>query len=146
MKITSKFARLFSFLIIIVTSIFILSSCGTIDSKVSKLLKNDLNASVEIIKLYYNEEKQGCFVEFQTRTYTDKAVVHLDTGKIEYESDYDYYVEKAEELRNQKPINENELHKYNQKILDSSYPYWSFSVSVFEIDGSPKDSNWTRIK
>lgn len=149
MRTTNKLLHTLTLALLIIASLLALSSCNStisIENKINKLLEDDLNSSVEIIKLYYNEEEQGCFVEFQTSTYTDKAAIHLDTGLIEYESEFDYYAAKAEELRNQNPINENELHKYNQKIIDSSYPYWSFSVTVFEADGRPEDSDWERIK
>ena len=122
------------------------SDAASIEKNINKLLKNDLNTSIEIIKLYHNEEKHGCFVEFQTRSYTDKAAINLNTEIIEYESEFDYWTAKAEELRNQKPINQTELHKYNQKIINSFYAEWSFSITVFEANGRPKDSDWERIK
>lgn len=131
----------------LINAIF-LSSCGfnSIEKEVTKILKDDLDSSVEIIKLYHSKEKQGCFVEFQTELYSDKAAIKLDTGTIEYETEYDYWVEKAEQLRKQKPINENELHKYNQKIINSFYSEWSFSITVFEANGRPEDSDWRKIK
>ena len=130
------------------TCVFSLSSCvhNSIEKKVRELLNDDLHSSVEIIKLYHNEEKQGCFVEFQTSLYTDKAAINLDTDEIVYESEFDYWTARAEELRKQNPINEDELHKYNQKILNSVYAEWSFSVTIFEANGRPEDSNWERIK
>lgn len=141
--------RILSTLLILAT-IFTLSSCSiftnSTEKEINRLLKDDLNDSIKITKLYYNEEKQGCFVEFQTSTYTDKAAVHLDTGAIDYESEFDYYTEKAEELRNQNPINQEELHKCNQEILNSSYADWHFAIVVFEANGRPEDSSWKRIK
>ncbi len=134
--------------LLILTNILVLFSCGkiSIEKEVNEILSNDLNSSIKIIKLYHNEEKQGCFVEFQANSYTDKAAIKLDTGEIEYESEYDYWVVKAEQLRKQKPINESELHKYNQKIINSFYIEYSFSVTVFEADGRPEESKWKRIK
>ena len=134
-------------LLILISSLS-LSSCGynSIEKEVIEILNNDLDTSVEIIKLYHNEEKQGCFVEFQTSSHADKAAIKLNTGEIEYESEYDYWVAKAEYLRKQKPINEVELHKYNQKIINSFYVGYSFSITVYEADGRPEDSDWKRIK
>ena len=138
-KLTFQF---FAFLLI-VTMIFSLSSCNrhstektvnTIEKKVNAMLKKDLNSSIEIIKLYYNEEKQGCFVMFETVSYADKAAINLDTGVIEYESEYDYWSTKIGE------------HEYNQKILNSFYAEWNFAITVFEANGRPKDSDWERIK
>lgn len=149
MKSDNKLFHTLIISLLIITSIFALFACNStisIEKKIDKLLEDDLNASVKITKLYYNEEKQGCFVEFQTNTYADKAAVHLDTGVIDYESEFDYYTEKAEKLRNQTPINQEELHKCNEKILNSSYAGWHFAIVVFEADGRPKDSDWERIK
>jgi len=137
------------FIFLIIINIVLLSSCGynSIEKEVNKILKEDLDTSIEIIKLYYNEEKQGCFVEFKTNSSVDNAAIKLDTNEIVYEKEYDYWCEKAEYLRKQKPINESLLHEYNQKILDSAfYAEWHFSVTIFEANSRPKDSDWQRIK
>jgi len=137
------------FIFLIIINIVLLSSCGynSIEKEVNKILKEDLDTSIEIIKLYYNEEKQGCFVEFKTNSSVDNAAIKLDTNEIVYEKEYDYWSEKAEYLRKQKPINESLLHEYNQKILDSAfYAEWHFSVTIFEANSRPKDSDWQRIK
>lgn len=148
MKSIKQILHTIIFTLFILMSAFSLSSCrhSSIEKEVNKILKNDLNTSVEIIKLYHNEEKHGCFVEFQTRSYADKAAIKLDIGEIEYESEFDYWTAKAEELRKQNPINENLLHEYNQKIINSFYVGYSFSIAVFENDGCPEDSDWERIK
>lgn len=85
-------------------------------------------------------KKQCCFVEFKTNSHTDKTSIYLDTDVIECESAYDYWSAKFKELRNQKLINQSELHKYNQKIINSFYSEWSFSVTIFEVNGRPEDS------
>lgn len=147
MKLTTKIAHIITSLLIIV-NIFMLTSCkhNSTEKIVHEILRNDLNSSVEIIKLYYSEDKYGYFVEFKTNSYTDKAAIKLENNAIEYESEYNYWVAKAEQLRKQKPINEIELHKYNQKIINSFYAEWNFSVVVFEANGRPEDSDWKRIK
>lgn len=137
MKTTKQILHTIILALLILISTLSLSSCGnnSIEREVNKILKNDLNSSVEIIKLYYNEEKQGCVVEFKTSSYTDKAAIQLDTSEIVYESEYDYWSTKIGE------------HKYNQKILDSAwYAEWNFAVTIFEANGRPKDSDWEKIK
>lgn len=148
MKTIKQILHFFMLTLLILIGIFSLSSCShsSIEKEVNKILKNDLKFSIEIIKLYHNEEKQGCFVEFRADSYSDKAAINLNTDTIDYESEYDYYVEKAERLRKQTPINETALHECNQKILNSLYPEWSFSVTVFEANGRPEDSDWKRLK
>lgn len=137
MKNTKQILQALILSLIILVSIFGLSACNStnsIDEKINNLLKDDLNSSVKITKLYYNEEKQGCFVEFQTSSYTDKAAIKLKTGEIEYESEFDYWSTKVGE------------HEYNQKILNSFYAEWNFSITVFEANGRPEDSSWKKIK
>lgn len=154
MKITNQILRITFLTLIILISTFTLSSCKSffirdifIEKEVNKILKDDLNTRVKILRLYYNEEENGYFVKFETISYIDKAAINLDTGVIVYEREFDNWSAKAEYLRNQKPINEYELHKYNQKILDSAfYAEWNFAISLFEADGRPEDSEWKRIK
>lgn len=137
MKTTKQNLHAILLALLILANVFLLSSCGynSIEKEVNEILKNDLGSSVEIIKLYYNEEEQGCFVEFQTRSYTDEAAIKLDTNEIVYKSDYDYWSTRIGE------------HKYNQKILDSAwFAGYQFSVAIYEADGRPEDSNWKRIK
>lgn len=113
---------------------------------VESILEKDLNTSVKITTLYYNEEAQGCFVEFTTEGSFDAAAVHLDTGDIDYKSKFNYYSEKAERLRAQSPINETELHKCNQEILNSSYAEWNFTVAVMKADGTVESNGWKKVK
>ena len=83
-------------------------------------------------------------MEFNSKSSTDIAAVHLDTGKIEYQSEFDYYSNKVEKLRKQKPINEQELHKCNQKILEcADLTGWKFTLT---LNGATKENGWERIK
>lgn len=115
-------------------------------SVVEELLEKDLEASIKITKLYFNEEKQGCYVEFEANNSADAAAVHLTTGKIDYKSEFNYYSEEAKRLRSQTPINEQKLHECNQKILNSSYAEWSFSITVIENDNNASKNGWEKIK
>ena len=153
MKNHKKYIIVSFIVLMIFVSVFVLSSCSIgissnyIERKANSLLENDLNSDVKIIKLYYNEKEQGCYVEFQTPIYTDKAAIHLDTHIIYYASEFDYYSKKAEELRKQKPINVEKLAEYNQKILDAaSLRKWGYATLVFETNGRPSDSDWRRVK
>ena len=126
--------------------IFIFSGNKGVSGEIEKLLEDDLGESVKITALYYNEEAQGCFVEFTAGGSFDEAAVHLDTEDIDYKSEFEYYSEKAERLRAQTPINETELHKCNQEILNSSYAEWNFTIAVMEADGKTKSNGWEKIK
>ena len=115
-----------------------------IENEVKTILEDNLGSSVKITTLYYNEDKQGCLVEFETKNSVDIAAVHLDSGKVEYQSEYDYYSTRAEKLRKQSPINEQELHKCNQKILEcSDLISWKFSI---KLNGATDENGWKRIK
>lgn len=118
-----------------------------VEYEVKNILEDDLRTSVDISELYYNEEKQGCFVKFKTKSSRDEAAIHLDTQKIYYESEFDYYTARAETLSQQKPINETELHECNQKILEfSSYAEWGFTTALMKANGEKEWNGWTRLK
>lgn len=117
-----------------------------VKSIVEELLENDLNASVKIKKLYYNEELEGCLAEFKSGGTVDTAAIHLDTEKIDYKSEYDYYSEKAKKLRKETPVNENQLHECNQKILNSSYSEWNFAITTMEAEGETSKNGWIKLK
>lgn len=130
-------------LIVLIIAILFFPKNG-IENEVKAILEDDLGSSVKITTLYYNEDKQGCLVEFETKNSVDIAAVHLDSGKVEYQSEYDYYSTRAEKLRKQSPINEQELHKCNQKILEcSDLISWKFSV---KLNGATDENGWKRIK
>ena len=124
----------------------LLGNSSGVEHEVKSILEDDLGTSVDISELYYNEEEQGCFVKFKTKSSRDEAAVRLDTQKIDYESEFDYYTARAETLRQQKPINEEELHKCNQKILDSLYAEWGFTVAAMKANGETERNGWIRLK
>ena len=105
-----------------------------------------MGASIKNTKLYFNEKKQGCYVEFKANISANAAAVHLDTEEIDYKSEFNYYSEEAKRLRTQTPINEQKLHECNQKILNSSYAEWSFSITVIENDRNASKNGWEKIK
>ncbi len=111
-----------------------------------KLLKEDLGNKVKIKKLYFNEGLQGCYVEFTSDGKSDAAAIHLDTEVIDYKSEFEYYSDKATQLRKENPINETELHKCNQKILSSSYSEWHFAITVLESENKTSNNGWEKIK
>ena len=125
---------------------FVFGGNRGVSGEVERLLEDDLGKSVKITALYYNEEAQGCFVEFAARGSFDEAAVHLDTEDIDYKSEFEYYSERAEKLRAQTPINESELHKCNQEILNSSYAEWNFTIAIMEADGETERNGWKKIK
>lgn len=132
--------------VLIATVCFLLGNDTGVEYEVKSILENDLGTSVDILELYYNEEEQGCFVKFKTKTSRDEAAVRLDTHKVDYKSEFNYYSDRAETLRQQKPINETELHKCNQKILESLYAEWGFTVAAMKSNGETEWNGWTRLK
>ena len=134
-----------SVLFVLIIALLLFPKNG-IENDVKKILEDDMVSSVKISTLYYNEEKQGCLVEFETETSIDIAAIHLDTGKIDYKSEFNFYSDKAERLRKQRPIDEQELHKCNQKILESSYADWSFTIAVMKANGETEKNGWVKVK
>lgn len=117
-----------------------------VKSITEEILEEDLGNSVKITKLYFNEELQGCYVEFEAKNAKDAAAVHFDTGKIDYKSEFNYYSERAKKLRAETPIDEQALHECNQKILNSSYAEWNFAITVMENNGETTKNGWEKIK
>lgn len=140
------FAGCGAFALILVIVILFFGGNDNVSKKVESLLEKDLNTSVKITELYYNEEIQGCFVEFTAKGSYDEAAVHLDTEDIDYKSEFEYYSEKAEKLRAQVPIDEQKLHECNLMILNSSYPDWNFTKVVMEANGETGRNGWEKIK
>lgn len=127
--------------ILILTTYFLLGNRTGIEYKVKQILENDLGVSVNISELYYNEEKQGCFVKFKTKTSSDEAAVRLDTQKVDYKSEFKYYSDMVK-----KNISKTQLHKYNQKILNSLYVDWGFTITVMNANGETEWNGWVRLK
>ena len=125
-----------------------LVACGSkaIEKEAIAILEEDLGESVQIISLYYNEGKSGCFAEIKTGEYTDVAAIQMDSEAVDYESEFDFYSILAEQLRKQNPINETALHECNNKILNSAYAEWHFEIVAFEANGTLEENGWEKIK
>lgn len=124
----------------------LLENTAGVEHEAKSILEDDLGTSIDILELYYNEEEQGCFVKFKTKSSRDEAAVRLDTKKVDYESEFNYYSDRAETLRQQNPIDETELHKCNQKILDSLYAKWGFTIAAMKYNGETEWNGWIQLK
>ena len=126
---------------IILVIIFAASLFGgnSVKSQVKQLLKDDLSESISISELYYNEEKQACLVEFETKTTIDIAAIYLDTGKILYESDFDYYTYLFNTASSK-----SQRGKYSQKVLEyGDLASWQFTIAY---SGANEKNGWKEIK
>lgn len=112
-----------------------------IENEVKAILEDDLGSSVKITTLYYNEDKQGCLVEFEAKNSIDVAAIHLDTGKIEYESEFDYYTAKMNNA-----TSSSERGKYAQKVLEfTDLAGWKFAVVTSSTE-ELQEYGWKKIK
>jgi hypothetical protein len=123
----------------IIMAVLLFGGNGGVSGKVKSLLENDLGTTVSINALYYNKEKQACLVEFETRTTVDVAAVYLDSGKVLYESDSDYYQRKFNNA-----TTSAERGKWSSKVLEyAELVEWQFGILV---SGLPEKDGWERIK
>lgn len=131
-----------SLIIIVIIVISISSGSGRIAGKVDSLLEEDLNKSVKITALYYNEEQQGCLVEFTSGYSSDVAAVYLESGEILYDSDFDYYTKKFNNA-----TSSSERGKWSSKVLEySDLAEWNFAIAIMKADGETEYNGWKKIK
>lgn len=121
--------------------LFCCSLKNGIENEVKAILEDDLGSSVKITTLYYNEDKQGCLVEFETKNSVDVAAVHLDNRKIEYESEFDNYTAKMNNA-----TSSSERGKYAQKVLEfTDLAGWKFTVVTSSTE-ELQEYGWKKIK
>lgn len=124
---------------VLVVLVLLFGGKNGITRSVESLLENDLGVSISVNTLYYNEEKQTCLVEFETRTTIDVAAIYLDSEEILYESDSDYYQRKFKNA-----TSSAERGRWSSKVLEySELIEWKFGVVS---SGLPEKSGWKRIK
>lgn len=127
------------FLAILVLIVSLLGGNNGIAGKVEGLLKDDLGTSVKITELYYNEKQQACLVEFETKSSMDVAAVYLESGKVLYESDFDYYTKKFNNA-----TSSSERGKWSSKVLEyGDLAIWKF---VIAYDGATDENGWNKIE
>lgn len=81
---------------ILFTSVTILLLTKTDEKKYAqKLIEKDLGVEIECMYVYYNEDKNMCFVEFINNGLRDIAMVNFSTKKVGYDSVMTEYANQA---------------------------------------------------
>lgn len=123
--------------LIIISILFIINS-NSIDRKAIKIIESDLGCSIDVIDIYYNEDKNGCIVGFYRDEIEDIACVHLEDGKVGYKSIFEEYSQKMNNA-----ITNSAKREYAEQLLD--YPYDAMWVYNLLINGTD-ESSWEKIK
>lgn len=120
-------------LVLLMVIVLVLSGCGvnSLSKKAIKIIEDDYVGNIEITAIYHNEEQGGCIVRFTNGLEEDVACVHLDTGNVGYESEYDELLSKQ---NTSEELIEYVEHYYN--------PLWVFNLKM----NGTANSDWERIK
>lgn len=127
-----------AFLAALIVLVALFGNVGVAD-KVERVLSNDLGEEVIITELYYNKKQNACLVEFETYTTMDVAGVYLDSEKVLYDSDFDYYQRKFKSA-----TSSSERGKWSSKVLEyADLAEWQFAVAMAT---SENDYGWKKIR
>ncbi len=107
--------------------------------KATKIIETDLGYSIDVINIYYNEEQQGCVVEFYGNGIKETACVYLDDNKVGYESIYNQYIEQSNNA-----VTNEEKQKCAQRVV--AYPYNVYWILNLTMNGTNDESGWEKIK
>lgn len=130
---------LFFLIICGVGIILILGGSGNPAKQAIKIIEDDYGKKVNITAVYYNEEENGCIVEFTSGGIEDEACVHLDDKTVGYVSVYEELTDKMQD----ESLSREEQQKYAKEIVN--YPYDVFWVYNLVMHG-PEASDWEKIQ
>lgn len=103
-----------------------------------RMIKNDCGRNINVYTVHYNEEQNGCYVEFSIDGVEDSACVHFDTNTVGYESVWDRMSAKVDDPY----ITDEQRHEYAKEAvayLDYYYAGWSYNVFMHGgVDGEWK--------
>lgn len=114
-------------MICIVGGVKIVIDSGSPAKQAIKLVNADYGKDIDISAIYYNEEQNGCIVEFTSNGIKDVACVHLEDNSIGYESEYEELAEKMDTA-----YSDGDKQKYASEIVD--YPYdvfWVYNLYMY---------------
>ncbi len=107
------------------------------------IIEADFGKKVNIIAIYYNEEQNGCIIEFTSNGMSDVACVHLDDKSIGYESMFDKMAEVFSEKINDPSLSDKEKQNYAKQAVE--YPYDAAWVYNLHRNGT-RGSGWEKVK
>lgn len=137
-KIFATFAGVVA-LICIVCAVKLFGDSGNPAKQAIKIIEADYGENISIISVFYNEEQNGCIIEFTNGGASDVACIHLDDKSIGYESVYEDILEKSNDLF----LSDEEKQKYAMQIIE--YPYDAVWVYNLFMNGT-SGSNWEKLQ
>lgn len=104
-----------------------------------KIIELDYGKNINITSIFYNEEQNGCIIEFSSGGVSDVACVHLKDKTIGYESVYENMSEKSNDLS----LSDSDKQKYAVQIIE--YPYDAMWVYDLFANGT-SGSKWEKVQ
>lgn len=104
-----------------------------------KIIEEDYGKSVDIKAIYYNEEQEGCVIEFTCDGMSDIACIDLEEKSIGYES---VFLKMGEKM-NDTSLSDEERQTYAVRIIE--YPYdaiWVYGVIANGTSGKA----WKKVQ
>lgn len=92
-----------------------------------RILEDDYGQKVNVYSVYYNEEYNGCYVEFASGGIEDSACVHFDSNTVGYESEFERLASRSDN----DSLSEKQRQKYAQEVvayLDYYDPTWAYVI------------------
>lgn len=140
--IRKKLLIILSVIIIILCVICVVnffSNNGTPLNQAVRIIEEDYGKDINITAVYYNEEQNGCIIEFMYHGISDVACVHLEDQSIGYESIYEEMTEKI----NDTSLSDEEKQKYAAQVI--GYPYDALWVYDLFMNGT-NESEWEKVQ
>ena len=140
-KVNPKMVIIPIILVVIICTVCIIKvvvDSGSPAKQAVKLINADYGKDIDISAVYYNEEQNGCIVEFTSNGIEDVACVHLEEKLIGYESEYEALAEKMDTA-----YSYEDKQKYALQIIE--YPYdalWVYNLYMYGTSGS----GWKKVE
>ena len=107
-----------------------------------KIIEADYGKKVNITAVYYNEEQNGCIIEFTSNGLPDIACVHLEDESIGYKSINEKMSEILSEKINDPLLSNEKKQKYALQTVE--YPYDALWVYDLHMNGT-SGSEWEKV-
>lgn len=127
-------------LAIILAGVFIGKHYNEPQNIAIRLIKKDFGSDIEIEKIYYNSEINGCLVKFIVDGEENTATVHLEDKTVGYQSVMDEYTEKSENAKT-----DEEKKRYAEELIEYMDVYdifWEYNILMY----GTKESGWEEVE
>ena len=139
-KIVMIVVSILTILMFLVVGIFGVKYYNNPGNIAVRLIKKDFGSNIEVKKIYYNSEVNGCLVKFSVEGEDNTATVHLEDKTVGYQSVMDEYTEKSD-----KAATDEEKKQYAEELVAYMEVYdifWEYNILMYGTE----ESGWEKIK